>query len=48
MWADGAGFETVVNQEMGEEFSYGMDPSLLNDENVIALGNVSANGSVGG
>lgn len=32
MWTDGAAFQFVVNQEMGEEFTYGMDPSWINDD----------------
>jgi len=32
MWADGANFQDVVNQEMGDRFPYGMDPTLINDD----------------
>ena len=42
MWEDGAGFETVVNQEMGDQFPYGMDPSLTNSD--LTSGNTSVSG----
>ena len=42
MWADGSGFETVVNQEMGEMFPYGMDPTIHNDEPELALLNTTS------
>ena len=32
IWQDGAAFQDVVNQEMGEMFPYGMDPMWRNDE----------------
>lgn len=32
MWANGANFESVVNQDMGDMFPYGMDPTLRNDD----------------
>lgn len=32
MWADGAAFQDVVNQYMGEEFPYGMDPMETDDD----------------
>ncbi len=32
IWEDGANFEFVVNQETGNGFPYGMDPSVTNDE----------------
>ncbi len=32
MWADGASFQDVVNQEMGDMFPYGMDPTIINDD----------------
>lgn len=32
MWADGASFQDLVNQEMGEEFPYGMDPTETDDD----------------
>jgi len=35
MWADGASFEFVMNQEMGDQFPFGMDPTLTNMDNVV-------------
>ena len=32
VWQDGAMFQDVVNQEMGEMFPYGMDPTWTDDE----------------
>lgn len=32
MWEDGASFQDVVNQEMGDMFPYGMDPTITNDD----------------
>ena len=32
IWQDGAMFQDVVNQEMGEMFPYGIDPTWRNDE----------------
>lgn len=32
MWADGANFQFVVNQEMGDMYPFGMDPTITNDD----------------
>lgn len=35
MWADGASFEFAMNQEMGEQFPFGMDPTLTNMDDMV-------------